>query len=611
MQSPIEPGVLETNHVPSEPERGLIKKYIQFRDGEYKVHRIKTLEIREEMLQLQERLDEVERTIRDIRYDIQTHQALLSPARSLPEDIYREIFLWCLASSDRPSYKRGHEKVPLLLSQVCSRWRQIAHSTPRLWTKVLFKYDNEGPNERNCDNLKSWLSRTGALPLSVSCRASTLQATLGSKDVQLFRILQPTFPRWRDLKMTMKCVHPDIQELIRYLNDSGAPNPLLQVSSLEINLSVGMEGTGDDAFQNMRSEYDATLRALGLERNTHLRKLCLGIDGEIFYRNLPSNITEFPIASYLPCERLEVLDLRYRGHYEKPITIRELPGNAVYDLLRHSPNLTQFYADIDDYDRTPFPPSKFVMKHLKHMTLSFPDLFNETDLDFLPSFEFPSMTSLSVRSREQMEDWFVENPGMTSASLSRLIDAVGRSLTSLTLEPGFMMAEDLIATLSKLPRLVQLHLKQMFTETDFEAMETSAVAKWGDDMLNCLTPKAEQESQHSCPNLQYLKWSNNTFFTDRTLANFLLQRSSSPHSPVPMKQVHIDFGRFVEEDIQGDCAALVDAGLDLRLSYAPEQYGRPRKNIWWDLTKRGEIGEFTLLNTLELDDTNPLAFGWE
>ncbi|KAJ2934989.1 hypothetical protein H1R20_g2096, partial [Candolleomyces eurysporus] len=66
-----------------------------------------------------------------------------------------------------------------------------------------------------------------------------------------------------------------------------------------------------------------------------------------------------------------------------------------------------------------------------------------------------------------------------------------------------------------------------------------------------------------------------------------------------MKQVHIYFGRKMQEDILPDCSNLVEAGLDLRLKYPPA-FNTSRestyrdKNYNWPL----EAGDYR-------------AFGWD
>ncbi|KAJ7096904.1 hypothetical protein C8R44DRAFT_643757, partial [Mycena epipterygia] len=67
--------------------------------------------------------------------DIAALTVVLSPVRQIPRELLVEIFQFCSTNSrlskrysiDNP---RG---APLVLSRVCSFWRDVAVNTPRLW----------------------------------------------------------------------------------------------------------------------------------------------------------------------------------------------------------------------------------------------------------------------------------------------------------------------------------------------------------------------------------------------------------------------------------------------------------------------------------------------
>ncbi|KAJ6602106.1 hypothetical protein B0H10DRAFT_1757678, partial [Mycena sp. CBHHK59/15] len=62
---------------------------------------------------------------------VDTHKALISPVRQLPLDILQEIFVACIPTH-RNCVMHATE-VPVLLGRICSSWRIISLSTPRLW----------------------------------------------------------------------------------------------------------------------------------------------------------------------------------------------------------------------------------------------------------------------------------------------------------------------------------------------------------------------------------------------------------------------------------------------------------------------------------------------
>ena len=138
---------------------------------------------------------EVDQQIEDLKalrakltLEIESHQSLLSPVPHLPIDILQEIFAACLPTEHYPVVSRY--EAPLLLTQVCKNWRNIALSTPQLWSAIhipipslpehVTSYDP--PPSGLSDYLTAllalirermaviyqWLERSKGLPLSIS-----------------------------------------------------------------------------------------------------------------------------------------------------------------------------------------------------------------------------------------------------------------------------------------------------------------------------------------------------------------------------------------------------------------------------------------------------------
>lgn len=63
-------------------------------------------------------------------------RALLSPSRKLAPELVARIFIYCVPVQElRESAFRANE-APLLVAQICRGWRQVALSTPHLWTRM-------------------------------------------------------------------------------------------------------------------------------------------------------------------------------------------------------------------------------------------------------------------------------------------------------------------------------------------------------------------------------------------------------------------------------------------------------------------------------------------
>ncbi|KAJ7633156.1 hypothetical protein FB45DRAFT_523060 [Roridomyces roridus] len=123
--------------------------------------RIEQLDIEIEKLQrlmdplLAER-EQCQQTLLDYKYPILT----------LPAEITSEIFLQFI-----PSYPEGPSFIgtqsPSFLLRICRRWRDVALTTPALWSAVQLLLYNSRYHAQQRDLLKSWLQRSGKCALSI------------------------------------------------------------------------------------------------------------------------------------------------------------------------------------------------------------------------------------------------------------------------------------------------------------------------------------------------------------------------------------------------------------------------------------------------------------
>ncbi|KAM6491003.1 hypothetical protein JOM56_013242 [Amanita muscaria] len=108
--------------------------------------------------------------------------AHLHPIQRLCPEVLAEIFTFCLPDVPKDLRQVEHissRKTPLLLCSVCSSWRSLAISTPRLWQTFHFRIVDtmdrslrlRRPMTIDIDSITSgirtWLDRSGALPLSI------------------------------------------------------------------------------------------------------------------------------------------------------------------------------------------------------------------------------------------------------------------------------------------------------------------------------------------------------------------------------------------------------------------------------------------------------------
>ncbi|KAJ7081383.1 hypothetical protein B0H15DRAFT_854976 [Mycena belliarum] len=117
---------------------------------------------------------------------IKFHKALLAPWRLLPAEIMSEIFVFVLHPVDvdsGPTAWNDSRAQTLLLTKVCRRWRNIALSTPSLWTTLSLLLNNSpAPYEW----VPLWLDRARSLPIHLqvlwhgATSASALQSLLST-----------------------------------------------------------------------------------------------------------------------------------------------------------------------------------------------------------------------------------------------------------------------------------------------------------------------------------------------------------------------------------------------------------------------------------------------
>ncbi|KAK7000455.1 F-box domain-containing protein [Favolaschia claudopus] len=94
----------------------------------------------------------------------------LDPMARLPLEIQSHIFLLVDGDSENDLPKPAPRSPPMLFLNVCRLWRDIALSTPRLWTEIQLDSLPRGSDDSAL--CKLWLERPGNLPLSLTLHGS-------------------------------------------------------------------------------------------------------------------------------------------------------------------------------------------------------------------------------------------------------------------------------------------------------------------------------------------------------------------------------------------------------------------------------------------------------
>ncbi|KAJ6515327.1 hypothetical protein C8R45DRAFT_956120 [Mycena sanguinolenta] len=115
---------------------------------------------------------------------------LITPIHTLPVELLADIF-------ELTIHENTHVSDVFRISQVCSDWRQVAHSTPRLSTRPLRidlrKLRRSDQEQVYVEGLKAWLFRSAPLTVPVSLRLDRPRSQRMTDDIL------GTALRWRSL----------------------------------------------------------------------------------------------------------------------------------------------------------------------------------------------------------------------------------------------------------------------------------------------------------------------------------------------------------------------------------------------------------------------------
>ncbi|KAJ7466860.1 hypothetical protein FB451DRAFT_399999 [Mycena latifolia] len=194
-------------------------------------------ELEDEIADLQKALSKRAEERTELSAYVDAHMALISPVRRLPLDVIQEIFVACL-----PTHRNcvmSAVEAPVLLGRICSSWRSISLSTPRLWSRLHIveprcPYDSalplfEGKLAQRLEVTKMWLGRSGNCPLSISlhCTSFILDNLTSSTQHRLLQALLPFTSRWEHIAFTAPS---SVLETMSHLIEADVP--ILQSVSL-------------------------------------------------------------------------------------------------------------------------------------------------------------------------------------------------------------------------------------------------------------------------------------------------------------------------------------------------------------------------------------------
>ncbi|KAF7366455.1 hypothetical protein MSAN_00902500 [Mycena sanguinolenta] len=222
---------LGTNYCPRDDELVQIKGFLV-------EPCMRLMRLEDEIVALQKTMDKLTEERDTVAAFVEAHKALTSPLRRLPLDIIEELFMACLPTNR--NCVMSATEAPVLLGRVCSSWRTISLSSPRLWSRLHIveptRPYSANPNlyeikvAQRLEVAKTWLQRSGTCPLSISLESNLdhgISPPLTPTSLHSFpgpysflNVLIPLASRWQNIRLT---IPPPALETLSALTERDVP----------------------------------------------------------------------------------------------------------------------------------------------------------------------------------------------------------------------------------------------------------------------------------------------------------------------------------------------------------------------------------------------------
>ncbi|KAJ7644345.1 hypothetical protein FB45DRAFT_824472 [Roridomyces roridus] len=290
---------------------------------------------------------------------IRFHQALIAPWRRLPVEIMSEIFLFTLevtnVNDNQNDFWNDSRNGTLLLGGICKTWRQIALSTPALWSVLsVTLHDAKHPLVW----VPTWLERSRSFPVHL----------------QVF---------WGD-KTPLEVLDPIVSTFAAHLHHTAG----LWVDGLDIEDPGLVDASYPKAtFPTAKSLYAPLLNTVAADLPPGsswdwIRAACRASPRLVRLTTSDYSNDWSPMISNLK-----------KLHFIDPITM----ANAL-QVLENAPNLQDISFDIDGPATTTSSGQVLVMESVTRLEITSTDSLGE----FLSQIALPSMTELGVH---QIMQW--------------------------------------------------------------------------------------------------------------------------------------------------------------------------------------------------------------
>ncbi|KAF5371400.1 hypothetical protein D9615_009679 [Tricholomella constricta] len=364
----------------------------------------------------------------ELETKLRSLEAERPPVNWLPPELLGDIFL---AVVDQEDSETGSTAKPtsrhptIALSHVCERWRSVALSTPRLWSRISC----EGAEPMG-DMQRTFVRRSCTAPLDVEYRSlSMVPASMESRHVvEIFEDLSDHLARVRSISFEC-CGAEAVQAVVKILSTHN-----IGLRSLSLSITTprpSFRGTPSLLERGTAREPDDINQAE--PRLSDLKSLKLG---EVPLFSLPNrlfvNITNL-VLSYTP-RPFVVLYERHVYQLKMSTLCQFLELTPLLEDFTMSNTVPRFDVFLNEDDMAINPDistrPRVRLPHLKRLEWSYP--YPGEIHWFVTFFDFPALEKLDIWTEEpparRVTDWHISghhDDWISHASAKR-----GRSLLS-------------------------------------------------------------------------------------------------------------------------------------------------------------------------------------
>ncbi|KAJ7721118.1 hypothetical protein B0H16DRAFT_378208 [Mycena metata] len=455
---------------------------------------------------------------------IDAHKALLSPARRLPHDVIEEIFMACL-----PTHRNcvmSATEAPILLGRICSAWRDLSLSTPRLWASlhIVEPIMHDGApwspvlDQKAALRLattKTWLGRSGQCTLSLSLLSGADyrdQSSIGGPTLFLDALV-PFASRW---------------EHISFVGPSSSVVP---------------------ALSHLTAAHVPTLKSLAI-RDLH--------EGDsVGWESL--GIIQAPAISSFKFfgENIPALEISLHWNHLAELEIKEsaMTGDIALQVLSRCPQLRTCRLSVKyEPDITQRPTAECPFLH----TL---ELDSE---DSLSRIMYQIFGRVSFSQLRHLELFGMGDDGDENTGISCNLAAAVPSLETVAMNGDLLVGEHFKDFVRSLPPTIQkFHLNPpIWTNLSGE-------------LLSAFIPPPDFPNL-CCPNLRELEIQQSCSVPNDVLVAFIRPRVGM------LSRLAIHFtARRSQDDALPNIQPFLEAGLQIELTYRPP-FSPPRFSSPWD-----------------------------